>query len=246
MGLSTAPLAWWQLPFQNSTLSDLRGDAATLAGKCSGLVEDFKQFTEVRGFNFFGMGPDPGDTADVVARQACLGKQRASHLNKYGAELVVPHLGSMDQHVADAIQATHPVASDEDLPLDPQFGLHMLGKLGSGINDWRDRQVSGIKCFAMEAWRLTVKIQARSHYDALRVTKNVNTGFILSLLILLGWPDWALADRLATGMPVAGFVPPTNVFKMARDCTEQATLCEILGSDADNCNSSMALDCKGA
>jgi len=237
-------MAWWQFPFQNSTLSDIRSDAAALAGKYSWLVVDFRQFTEMQGFNYFGMGPDPGDTVDVVSRQACLGKQRASHLNKHGAELVVPHLGSMDQHVADAIHATHPFATDVDLPVDLQFGVHMLSKLGVDINGWRDKQVRGIKCFASDAWRLTVRIQARSHFDTLRVTRNVNTGFILALSILFGWPDWALADRLTSGMPVAGFVPPTNVFRKAKDCKEQTTLCDILGVDADRWNSSLAIDCK--
>jgi hypothetical protein len=120
----------------------------------------------------------------------------------------------------------------------------MLDMLGADINVWRDKQVSGILSFASEAWRLTLRIQARSHFDTLRVTKNVNTGFILAVLMLLGWPDWALADRLTTGMPVAGFVPPTNVFRMAKDCKEQITLCEVLGDDADVWNSQVAWDCK--
>ena len=240
----TLERARWPFPFQNSALSDLREEAKRTSAAYAWLLSDFHSFAQDKGFNTFGLGSDPGLTWDPAGQQAALGIQRAMHLSKFGADLLVAHNGTMEAHIDEAFRCQHPYKLQAQLALDMDFGLAMLQKLGSGINKWRKKQQAGWISLAADCGALDARIRERSHPDTLRVTSKVRSGFLLVLTELFEWPDWALGDRFTWGFPIAGFVPPTNVYGEAKQKGEQTSLTSVLGESADAWNLKLCRDTK--
>ena len=207
------------------------------------LTEDFESFLDRRNLLEISRGPDPGALQDRALLAAASGTQRSCHLNKYKAELLVDHDGNEADHVLGALNCESPFTRDTQVPLDVEFALEHLVANHGNLESWRRKQLSGLLELAEASRSLDRTIKARSHADTLRVTAGVNIGAILVLTTLLEWPDWALADRFTWGFPLAGVVPASNIFKPASPPKASMCLFDLLGTDADVWNSSIA-NCK--
>ena len=241
------PVSTWttlsgKLPFppQNGPLADLRDRAENLANKYTFLTDSFNQFLRAKGVEEDEVGADPAALNDKVKLAALSGLQRGTHLNKHRAELLVEHSGSETDHIKGALACQSPFEGDALPALDLDFGSYLLKELGSEINDWRARQLDGLRALAEECKALDAIIKGRAHSDTLRVTHRVNIGLILVLTRLLHWPDWALADRFLWGFPLAGVVPQCNLYGPAKENAKLQSLPELLGPDADAWNVKVA------
>ena len=132
------------------------------------------KFAGDRHFSHVGMGPDPDTRDGPMGHFASLGKQRGTHLSKYGVELVVPHGDSALQHIADALQCEHPYATNYKLALDVLFALDALTDKLETMDAWRNRQLCGLRNLCTDALPLDKSIKSRSHPSTLKVTERVN------------------------------------------------------------------------
>ena len=124
-------------------LKHFRGKALILAEKFEFLIKPFVMFAKYKGFPGKGMHPWGGSNRDPVKWAAAMGVQRSSHINKYGASLVVSHEGDLYDHVQAALVAPHPLDEDVTLPTDLEFGIFLLEHLKIGITPWRAKQLYG-------------------------------------------------------------------------------------------------------
>ena len=91
-----------------------------------------------------------------------MGKRECTHLRKSGADFIAAHGDSIHQHGSDAMHCEHPYAGQYELPLDLALGVQMLKSKKNGINQWRSRQLKGLRSLQKEAEILDKTVRDRS------------------------------------------------------------------------------------
>ena len=111
-----------------------------------------------------------------------LGIQRGTYVSKHGTPLLIdPHL-QKEAHFNQAQQLDHPFSSSAQLPLDLRFAAEGVIRLGGDIVHYRRRALHALEELSTRARAIDALIKSRTPDSVLRITKDINVGFILCLV----------------------------------------------------------------
>ena len=134
----------WPNPKKPDILDDLRYTAERLADEDSSLIDCFNTFLRNKGRNPCALGPDP-EHADRSTTNAAMYTQSGLYFSKHGAPALLPHYLNVLEHVERAQSLEHPMGKPPALPLDMEFALRTVAKLGNKLPQWRSERMKQLR-----------------------------------------------------------------------------------------------------